>query len=1015
MKPYSKLITVSLIAGLLAMGSIPGFAQIIRTRSTGNVYITAFAATPDGKYFALGSKSKVEVINAELGEPITNTTTLKPVKAIDLSKDGSLLVISYDSRDASNNLTFWDLSNGFRWPVVHSHKDRILSVAISPDKKLVATGSKDRSIRIFDAKSMQELVTLKGHEGSIRSLKFSPDSRFLLSGSEDRTMKLWDMDKNIDLLTFKAHSGAVSTVAISPDSKYLASGGEDKIITVWDIYDSQKPLATLSGHLQAITSIEFTPDGRFLGSGSKDQQFFIWDYLNEKVLDLHFGTGVNHTDAVDYISFVDNGRLYTCSADKTIKYWNWGFPILEINNFRLSDKNGNQKIEGSEDVKIRFNIENTGDGNALRLKFNISEAKNIEGLTFPREYTIDEIPARGTHEVVIPLISSSKLKSSIAKFTFSNFTVVSNTPFPLRDTSFSIETVATPYLEIDTIYFAKSDTAHFLSGRESGIFKIHLRNNGVGQAKDVRVNIFNDNPGAGLIHDTQADFGNLGVYSSLVLNIPVKASQKTEDGLANFRFEITDASNISTALASYQLITKKYDPTIVEEIKETVERKINEWQKKGKYEKTESYKERVNDKTRQNQIAAFTQQTMDSLVRTQLDWSRATNDYDPDNESFRIYLPGFDPIVLKVPYAEAPEFDRKFSSLKIAGMNYAINARTNKFAFVHLSLADTVSGNRHYNYDSQEFTAFNPTQLDFNFEPVNINIPTSSMAVAGSGEAKRIAIGRSDVDLNIPETFTKNDNIFAVVIGNEDYSSRQTGLGNEINVEFAENDANTFRNYLINTYGVPEENVKLLLNATFAEMSREIKWLANLAESRKGEAELVFYFSGHGLPDENSREGYIIPVDVTGSDIRLAIKLSNLYTELSKWPSKKVTVFLDACFSGGGRDQGLLALKQAKIRPKDETINGNLIVFTSSTGEESSGFYKEKQHGLFTYFLLKKIQETKGSVDYQSLADYLKQEVNLKSLIYNNKPQNPQVIVSNELMKPLNQLKIGSISTMDEE
>ena len=103
----------------------------------------------------------------------------------------------------------------------------------------------------------------------------------------------------------------------------------------------------------------------------------------------------------------------------------------------------------------------------------------------------------------------------------------------------------------------------------------------------------------------------------------------------------------------------------------------------------------MNDKTRQNQIAAFTQQTMDSLVRTQLDWSRATNDYDPDNESFRIYLPGFDPIVLKVPYAEAPEFDRKFSSLKIAGMNYAINARTNKFAFVHLSLADTVSANRH--------------------------------------------------------------------------------------------------------------------------------------------------------------------------------------------------------------------------------------------------------------------------------------------------------------------------------
>lgn len=1015
MKPFRKFITASLIAGFFGLSSLPCFSQIIRTYSTGKVVVNSFAATPDGKYLVLGSKLKVEVINAELGEPFANTPVSHPVKVLDISKDGRLLVIGYDSRDATSNLSFWFLTNGFKGPIFHNHRDKILSVTISPDGNLVASGSKDKSINIFDTKSFKVLATLKGHEGSINSLKFSPDGRFLLSGSEDNTMKLWDLEKNIDLLTFSAHAKSVNSVAFSPDSKFIASGGDDNLVYVWDIYNSGKPVSILKGHMLAVTSIEFTPDGRFLGSASKDGRFYIWDFINEKRLNLHFGSGVNHTGAINSISFFENGRLYTSSSDMTIKYWTWGFPILEINNFQLSDKNNNQKIEGSEDVNVKFNINNTGEGNAIRLKFNINEANKIEGLTYPREFIIDEIPARSTYEVVIPVKASSKLRSAFTKFVFSNFTVVSNSPFPIRDTSFSIETFATPNLQIDTIYLAKSNTSHYFSGKESGIFKIHLRNTGVGFAKDIKINVFSDTPGAGLIFDEQTEIGNLGVNSSLVLNIPISSSQKTADGLVNFRFDISEASGISTTSTNYQVITKKYEQTIVEEIKETVERKINEWQKRGKYEKTETYKLRVNEKTRQIQIGTFTIQTMDSIVQKQLNWALATNDYDPDNESFKIYVPGFDPILLKIPYQEAPEFDKKFPLMKISGMKYAINARTNKFAFVHLELADTTSRNKIYSYDSQELVTFNPTQLDFNFEPININIPTSSMAVSGASETKRITIGRSDVDINIPETFLNNDNVFAVVIGNEDYSSRQTGLSNESNVLFAENDAISFRNYLINTYGVPEENVKLMLNATFAEMSREIKWLANLAESRKGEAELVFYFSGHGLPDEKSQEGYIMPVDVTGADLRLAIKLSNLYSELSKWPTKKATVFLDACFSGGGRDQGLLALKQAKIKPKDETVNGNMIVFTSSSGEESSGFFKEKQHGLFTYFLLKKMQETRGEVDYQSLFDYLKQEVNLKSLIYNNKTQNPQVIVSLELTQPLNLLKLGSINTSHEE
>jgi uncharacterized caspase-like protein len=137
-----------------------------------------------------------------------------------------------------------------------------------------------------------------------------------------------------------------------------------------------------------------------------------------------------------------------------------------------------------------------------------------------------------------------------------------------------------------------------------------------------------------------------------------------------------------------------------------------------------------------------------------------------------------------------------------------------------------------------------------------------------------------------------------------------------------------------------------------------------------------------------------MPVDVSGSDLQFAVKLNDLYKKLTEFPVQKVTVFLDACFSGGGRGQGLVAARGVKIRPKETLLSGNLVVFTSSSGDQSSLAYKEEQHGMFTYFLLKKLQETKGRVSYKELSDYLSEKVGLNSIRVNEKEQNPQTIVS---------------------
>ena len=107
-----------------------------------------------------------------------------------------------------------------------------------------------------------------------------------------------------------------------------------------------------------------------------------------------------------------------------------------------------------------------------------------------------------------------------------------------------------------------------------------------------------------------------------------------------------------------------------------------------------------------------------------------------------------------------------------------------------------------------------------------------------------------------------------------------------------------------------------------------------------GQAKLIFYYSGHGLPDEKTKQGYLIPVDVSGNNVENGISLKKVYQSLNEFPADRVTVFLDACFSGGARNEALVAMKGLKIRPKEEDVSGNMVVFSSKQNDDSA-VYRE--------------------------------------------------------------------------
>jgi tetratricopeptide (TPR) repeat protein len=260
----------------------------------------------------------------------------------------------------------------------------------------------------------------------------------------------------------------------------------------------------------------------------------------------------------------------------------------------------------------------------------------------------------------------------------------------------------------------------------------------------------------------------------------------------------------------------------------------------------------------------------------------------------------------------------------------------------------------------------------------------------------------SDVDQNIPSNPVSNDKTFAVIIGNETYSK-------EIKVKYALNDSRIFKQYLLKTLGLPVNNIRYIENATFGEMLDAIKWLNEVTKAYKGEAKILFYYAGHGMPDEQTKSAYLLPTDGNSQNSATAVRLEYVYKELTEYPSVSVTVFLDACFSGAARENDGSMLAEArgvKIKPKNDLLTGNLVVFSATTGDETALPYAEKRHGMFTYFLLKKLQESHGNVTQNELINFITTNVTQQSVVVNKKSQTPQVNTSSQVVNTWQTMKL---------
>lgn len=265
------------------------------------------------------------------------------------------------------------------------------------------------------------------------------------------------------------------------------------------------------------------------------------------------------------------------------------------------------------------------------------------------------------------------------------------------------------------------------------------------------------------------------------------------------------------------------------------------------------------------------------------------------------------------------------------------------------------------------------------------------------------SIEKSDVDENIPYNSTKNNDTYVVIIANENYDE-----SNISKVQFAKNDGKSFHDYCTNTLGIPLENIKYIEDATLNKIRFGINWISNIVKVQEKQPNVIFYYSGHGVPDETSRNAYLLPSDGLANDCQSGYSLDLLYKQLGELHTNKTIVLLDACFSGTTRDGKMMSMdsKGVAIKSKPVQPKGNMVVLSASQGDETAYPYKKKKHGMFTYFLLKKLQETKGNVSLGELETYLNKKVNQQSFIEIGKFQTPTINVSNSLTEKWKALKI---------
>jgi len=534
------------------------------------------------------------------------------------------------------------------------------------------------------------------------------------------------------------------------------------------------------------------------------------------------------------------------------------------------------------------------------------------------------------------------------KYSISNKSVIKHISFQKNSSESYIKTI--PNFQITNFLFVDDNTDQVIEAEERSFIRFSLLNVGNGMAKDVKLTVSLQNTGiTGLEFEKEKELGDIYSMREKQVSIAITGRPDLVSGVAEFRIDILDQDETNPDPLEFEIPTKKFSQPHVIVANSVFFSDSPGLVESGKTVYLNTLIQNVGEGYASRVQAEFLLPSGCSPVRT--------------NNVFHIGQ-------LNCGKYVGIEFPFKISREYTADQIPIDVILTEKYEL--FSENKTITLDRAVVLPKKEEVKLNPLEIvDQNVDQIN---------------NEKV----SDVDLDIPKNMVKYSNRLALVIGNQDYQFIPP-LGEQNTHQVL--DALVFKEYLIRVLGLKEDNIYLLTNTTSDNLIHHAQLMSRIA-SRVGNAELFIYFSGLAFFDPGSYTPYLLPVDTRGEQKTPNQNLFDLFQLFNQTGSDKIHFFLDATMITP--EEYSIEDKMVYHKKVNQQLGENMVLYAATAPGQTAFPYPEGSHGLFTYYLLKHLKDTKGKTSSAAIGDFLSKNVSLESLKIFEKDQTPEIFIGNQ-------------------